>query len=67
MFYSIRIAGLVVGLFPATLEQRMLAINSNTVYLLSSMTSHFQPAFFTLCYWRYLAASGVLACHSENI
>jgi hypothetical protein len=30
------------------------------------MSSRFQSAFFTFSYWRHPAASGVLACISEN-
>jgi hypothetical protein len=36
------------------------------VYRFTSMSSRFQFAFFTCSYWRHPAASGVLACISEN-
>jgi len=38
----------------------------NPMYRHSSVTSQFRFTGFTFCYWRNPAASGALACISEN-
>jgi hypothetical protein len=44
----------------------LLAIPISSVYSPPSMSSRLSFTSFTLCYWRNPAASGVLACISEN-